>query len=154
MTITLSLLILWWIFFGSACAYAFLRGGAPERTGAMLMFVASVLTIVGATPFSERFTGVEQGLFTIDLALFCALIALAIYADRFWPLWTAGFHLMSVMAPIAYAVAPTGLRYAYALAQGFFAYPAVLAMVVGVATHQRTLRRHGADNSWMSFSAR
>ena len=130
-------------------AYIFWRGGAPERAGILIAIIASIasnLAILASVGL--RFQQVEIGVFVVDLVTMGAFLALALYADRFWPLWVAGIHLVGLATHAAMLLSPTVVPWVYAWIQAFWAYPIVVLMVIGAVRHQKWLSRYGADNSW------
>lgn len=143
---------LYWAFLTTCSAFIFWRGGPPERVGILIAWIASVasnLAILASVGI--RFQQVEHGVFIVDLATAGAFLALALCADRFWPLWVAGIHLVGLATHAAMLMSPTVVPWVYAWIQGFWAYPIVALMVIGSVRHQKRLRRYGADRSWNSF---
>lgn len=69
------------------CGYALWRGGAPERLAAATFASALVRAHV-----DHRFIETETGLLVVDGILLLVLIAIALKADRGWPLLVAGLH--------------------------------------------------------------
>src|SRR5687767_1986198 len=74
------------------CLYALLRGGEPERIGAAIFAIASILTTVALSAPSSRYQWVEVGALAVDVAMLVAVVALALRANRFWPLWVAALQ--------------------------------------------------------------
>jgi len=113
--------------FGS-CGIALWKGGWPERSGAIAIFAAST-----ASPLVESslFASPEYGILAVDLMLLGWLGALALFSDRFWPLWAAGFHLVGTIIHVARMVDPSVMPSAYAIGQVFWAYPVLLALASG-----------------------
>ena len=144
------LLTVYWTYLALCCGYALWRGGPPERIAAWAMIAASVLTFFAAD--SSGYVTVEYAVLAIDLGLLALLVALAIVADRRWTLWAAGFHLVGVLTPIAFMLSPTAIRFAYALMQGFWAYPTLTALLVGAIAHRRRMEQGRGDRSWLRFS--
>ena len=139
--------ISYWIVLFLCCGYAFRRGGRPERIGAAVALAASILSVAATTEFAARFKGVEAGILAVDVAVLCAFLALAVKTDRFWPLWATAFHTVAVATHIAIAADPTTVPRAYALAQGFWAYPVILSFAVGTWNLQRRLAQSAAAPS-------
>ncbi|WP_165799573.1 hypothetical protein [Sphingomonas oleivorans] len=121
-----------YLVFLTLCAgYALLRGRRPERIGATIMIMGSVLTWAAAAELAYRWHSVDQGIFAVDLGMLVALLALALRSERFWPLWATGFHTVGLVTHSAMMVDPAIVPRAYSLAQGFWAYPALLALAMG-----------------------
>jgi 4-amino-4-deoxy-L-arabinose transferase-like glycosyltransferase len=130
------------------CAYALSRGGAPERIGAGILTVGSLLTLAVASGQGATFRSMEIGILVIDLACVAALVLLALAAERFWPLWAAAFQIISTAGHAVKYVDPDVIGRAYAFLLAFWAYPMVLLMFIGTWRHQQRLARFGADKSW------
>jgi len=132
--------------------YAVIRGGAPERIVGLSLLVATLATRVLQQPFAIRFVGVEWGVFVIDLALLLVLLAVALFADRFWPMWLAAFQLLGTGAHVVRALDPEVMRAAYAILMAGWSYPMILVLAVGTRRHvNRT--RSGRDLDWSPRSA-
>ncbi|MCJ8157040.1 hypothetical protein [Sphingomonas sp. LaA6.9] len=128
--------------------YAWLRGGGPERAAATIILTGTVLTTLTYQPFATRFQSVETSAFLIDLAVWLALLALALKAERFWPLWIAGLQGVAVVVHAVKILDPTILRWAYAFLMAIWVYPMMLILTIGIWGHQRRVMQYGADPSW------
>ncbi|HYN45718.1 MAG TPA: hypothetical protein VES64_03410, partial [Allosphingosinicella sp.] len=71
----------------SCTAYALRRGGPPEKVTAILFTLGAYYTVAALSESIPRFRSVEVEVLIVDLFLLVALVALALRADRFWPLW-------------------------------------------------------------------
>jgi hypothetical protein len=91
--------------------------------------------------------------FAVDVACLLAFGALALAADRFWPLWITGIHLIGVATHTAKLVQPEVVPWVYGAIQALWSYPIIILMVIGTVRHQARLRRYGADTSWNGFFA-
>jgi hypothetical protein len=141
--------LFYWSFLALCSLFILARGGAPERIGILVAAAASVLSTASVTRgMAERFSSLEVGVFAIDLVTLGAFLVLAARADRYWPLWVAGFHMVSVVTHAALMIDPSVVPRVYAFAQALWSYPILLAMVVGTIRHRRRLALYGADRSW------
>lgn len=124
----------------ATCAFAYPFGGSSERCGATIMLVGSVLTILleQSELFDWRFA--RGGLLAIDLVVLAAFFMLAQRSKRFWPLWAAACHLIAVTTHLAVLIQPVRVLQAYAIMQGFWAYPMMLAIAIGTESHRRRRR--------------
>ena len=135
--------------------YALLKGGGPEKAAATIFVVGSLLTPALATAqFSNRFSSVETGIFAVDLIGLIALLLVALFAERYWPIWVAALQAISTAAHAVRLADPTVIRWAYAFALAFWGYPILLLIIAGTWRHQKRLRLYGVDKSWSSFSGR
>jgi hypothetical protein len=132
-------------------AYALWRGGAPERIVGALMPIAFIGTVAFQSQFPVRFHGVELGIFIVDCALLIALLAVALRAERYWPIWMTGLQAVAVAAHLATMVSPV-MPIAYALMLSFWTFPMMAILVAGTWRHRRRMAVRGADRSWSSFS--
>jgi hypothetical protein len=124
-----------------ACGYALVQGRSDERMVAATCLLASIATRLAVTPVPHRYSGVELGVFLVDLATFSAFTWVALRTPRFWPLWIAGLQLTTVIAHILKAVDTTLLPYAYAAAGRLWSYPILLILVAGTWRNHRRLAR-------------
>ena len=133
------------IFYDTAlvatCLFAYPFGGTPERQGATIMLVGSALTIAleQSSAFDWRFA--RGGLLLIDLAVLAAFFALAQRSNRFWPLWATACHLIAVTTHLVILIQPRRVLQAYAIMQGFWAYPMMIAILIGAEGHRRLQQR-------------
>lgn len=128
--------------------YALWKGGAPERIVAAGLLSAYVATVLSWSPLPSRFYGLELDVFVVDAALFAMLIAVALRADRGWPLLMAALQFDAVGAHFVKLVAPETIRVAYALLITVWSWPTQMLLAVGTWRHVRRVRREGTDRSW------
>lgn len=141
-----SLLLLCW-------AYALLRGGAPERIGTTVLLIGSLLTLATVSSQATSYASVETGVFLVDVATLLAFLALALRAERYWPLWITALQLIGTAGHVVKFVDPDLMPKAYALAAIVWSYPMLALLALGTFRHQRRLARFGVDRSWSSSSA-
>ncbi len=134
MTLIIQLLYLFVLV--AVCSYAGWQGGWPERTGAAIMFVGSILTVIAATTFYPGWNTPEAGIFIVDLLVLAAFGNLALYSDRFWPIWVTSFHLIAVTIHVASLADSSVAALAYANAQEFWAYPMLAGIAIGTWNHR------------------
>ncbi|HYJ29169.1 MAG TPA: hypothetical protein VEW25_02360, partial [Allosphingosinicella sp.] len=132
--------------------YAFWSGGPPERIGAAIFLVGSVLTYLAGS--AVRWSSVEVGIFAVDVAGLVAFALLALRAERFWPLWLTVMQAVATAGHVVKLVEPDVLRWGYAFALAIWSYPMLALIVAGTWCHRRRLKRYGADISWSSSFAR
>lgn len=126
---------IFWGLLTAVCVMAWLRGRREERIAAAICAIGSLITV--AIPYGH-YDSVEYGEMVIDWAALGGFVALALWSDRFWPLWVAGFQLTSSIAHFLKAVDGDLVPRAYAAAERFWIYPIFLAIVIGAlrAHHQ------------------
>jgi hypothetical protein len=147
----------YWVFYSllaASCLYALLRGGPPERIGAGIFAISALLSTAAVSAHPIRYISIEVGVLAVDLAMLAALLALALRAERFWPLWVSALHIIGTAGHAVKAFDPEVLRLGYAFAMAFWSYPMLLLLVAGTWCHRKRLKRNGADISWSSSFAR
>jgi hypothetical protein len=126
-----------WLFLVSSLAILFLHGGGPGRTFSYVLVVAVFLTFGANSLLGTK--SAYPFVFLIDLGLLVYVAVLSFNYSRFWPLWFAGFHSISVASGIAYLLFPVRIPEMYVDASGFLALPALGAVVAGVLLDRRAL---------------
>jgi len=132
---------IYYLLLMAVAAYAFMRGSPDARLAAAVCVIATVATRIVLSPVAHRYSGVEYGVFIVDLLALFGFIFIALRTDRFWPLWVAGLQLTTIVAHALKAVDTDLLPHAYAAAGRFWVYPIFLIIVIGTwRSHQRSLR--------------
>ena len=122
--------------------YAWLRGSGDERLIATTCLAGTVATLLVISPLHQRYSGVEEGLMLVDLAVLAGFVTVALRSKRFWPLWVAGLQLTTSLGHILKGVDQDLLPRAYGVALQFWSYPILLILAVGTfRTHRRVSRR-------------
>lgn len=129
-------------------AYAFQRGGAPERITAFAYLVAFGFSVLLQQPMASRYIGVEWGILTVDLGLLVVLLGVALYSDRFWPLWVAALHALSTGAHLVGGMDHGIEPVAYAILLISWSYPMILFLVIGTHRHSKRKQVQGFDLDW------
>lgn len=139
----------------AACAlYVLLKGGAPEKVGTIILAVGSVLSVAAVSAPTSRFGAVEVGVLSVDIVTLLAFLALALRAERYWPLCVAALQAIGTAGHAAKLLDPGVIRSAYAIVLSLWGYLMLLLIAIGTWNHQRRLAKFGVDKSWSNFSAR
>jgi len=134
----------------TCCAYALHSGGAPERWAAALEIVAIFLTTLVQALFRAHryYTEFSTGIFVIDSVFLIALCAIALTADRFWPMLAAGFQVADIAVHLCKLAAPEILSLGYGIGIASWVYPKLILFAIGTWRHQQRLARYGKDPAW------
>jgi hypothetical protein len=129
------------------CGYAFLSGRRDERLVAATCVIATIATRLAISPLHDRYSGVEIGVFAVDVGTFLAFTWVALKSERFWPLWVAGLQLTTGLAHILKVMETDLFPIAYAAAGRLWSYPILLILAVGTwRSHKRCMHaRQMAD---------
>lgn len=140
-------IVTYWVLLAACWIYASLRGGPPERLGAAILVLFSLLTAL-TIPNHARFRFLETQILVIDLLCLTAFVILALRADRFWPLWVAALQLLGVASHGVKFLEPDLFSRTYAFMLAIWSYPIIAIMIVGTARHRARLRNFGSDRAW------
>lgn len=124
-------------------AFAIARGGAPERMAGWMLLIAAVASLGVGLP-ANGLHGISVPVFSIDLALFVGLFAIALRANRFWPYWAAALQLVAIGVHGARAFDPFMVPIVYSRVVGQIAYPMCVVLALGTYHYLRRRRREGA----------
>lgn len=125
------------------------RGGPPEKAGALVIAALLFTDIAYHWRFGPSgFIEVDPFHLVLDAAELAAIWAIALQANRIWPLWAAASQLICVSGHVAALIEPGGMSRAYwAMSQVPF-FIQIAALLLGTAFHARRTRRIGRYRSW------
>jgi len=125
--------------------YALLKGGSPERVGALVLAAASIFSFAIVAHPRNLYT-VEPGLFLVDAAMLIAFAVLALRVDRFWPIWISAFAGLGLLGHLGrWSLGPELDRRAYIISIVVWSYPMLAAIAIGTFNHHRRMRGTSAD---------
>lgn len=119
----------------AVCGIALVAGGSEERWTGIVIFLATL-----ATPIAQNTLEGPLLLATrigIDVLLLAFLVTLALRSSRHWPLWAAGFHMVSLLAYVAWGFDRSVVPQALTIALNLIAYLVLLALLLGVLGRRR-----------------
>lgn len=129
------------------CGFAGLRGGAPERIGAALLVSAAILSLLLVSN-RVAFSTTEWGIFGIDCALLAGLFALAMFANRYWPLWLTSLQLVTIWSHLAFGTVAAQMPLAYAISSTVWSFPMLIMLALGTHRYQRRIRKFAVECAW------
>ncbi|MEM8918276.1 MAG: hypothetical protein AAGE37_05390 [Pseudomonadota bacterium] len=131
-------------------AYAAVWGGKPERIAVAIFIPGMLLSSFAVSPLAQRFGNVEFGILLVDLVMLIAFVIMALYAERFWPLWMSAMQVIQVISHLPIIFIPELLPQAYGAVIMIWSYPMLILLAIATYRHQQRLKRYGADKSWSS----
>lgn len=141
-------------YFLSVCGFAFWKGGAPERLVAGSFLIAWILSVAVSPAKGVRFEEIEVGILLVDLLLLGFLLAIALRANRRWPIVTASLQIVIVLAHAAKALDPRLIQAAYAYITESWPILQITVLAIGTELHRRRRMREGTVRSWSTSSRR
>lgn len=138
------------IWVGGLGAAALRWGAGPERGCAAVLFLmtygdVAFHALLGHGPV---YNSVDMLHLVIDLGVAAAFIIVALNANRIYPLWLAGFQLVSVIAHFAREETRFLPKLAYGLMNYMPYYVVLLIATAGLWSHAKRRRRYGPYRSW------
>lgn len=132
------------------CLAAFRWGKAPERIAALSVGSMFFLDIPYHAVFGPgvRFETIDVGHALLDIIAGLLLTALALFANRLYPLWLASFQWLAIISHLVRDLNSEMLPLAYALMVIVPSYMQQLVLTIGIAAHRRRERLHGPYRSW------
>lgn len=138
------------ICFLALAIWAWRKGGGPERacTGTMLaMMVIDRLYHLLIDPTIELHT-VDTWHFTLDLMVLTALVPIALWANRFYPMFLAALQLIALNAHFAREAFDQVTPLAYVIMYVGPSYAQIVTLAVGMWLHVRRVERFGPYRDW------
>lgn len=134
------------------CAFAFVRGGRPERIGAAVCLLASYGTVAVRIMWPSQWLPAATLVLAIDIAVMATFLWLATSTIRFWPIWAAGFMLGNVAVTIAGAIFPHVHLFSFHTGLGAYAYLTLGVLGLGtyrLGAHPDPIVRNGSRKLWL-----
>lgn len=129
---------------------ALCRGAAPERLLATVLVAMLVVDQIYhlAVGGSIQWRQANLGHLAIDLAVLAAIFAVALHANRIYPLWIGASQIIAVLAHL-YRLSLTEInRFAYDMMSVMPSYIQLTALTLGLSFHMSRRRRLGSYRSW------
>ncbi len=126
-----------------------LRGSVPER---LIVWIALAIDVTDQIYHAfygpSDFTKVDWVHVLIDTSGFCAVLWVALGANRFWPLPVCSLHLLGLTGHAAVLLGVPGLNQIYWAMLNVTDYVQVPIIVLGMIAHMRRVDRIGPYRSW------
>ena len=140
-----DLFLIWFVI---CCALAVTKGGAAERTAALLQMTALALSRLLGWLSPNNYSAALIQIWAIDIALGLALIILAIRANRFWPLWLVALQMQSVIVHLLKVIELQLVPIGYFAVVNLTAWPMITLTAIASLRHRHRLRQYGIDPSF------
>jgi hypothetical protein len=138
---------------GLLFALSLYRGAAPERwlSGALLAMPLLDLVYHAIWGPPGPYDAIDIGHVVLDAALFAVVVAVALRANRVYPLWLGGVQIIALVAHFTRAALIKSAPLAYAIMNRVPFYIQITAIALGLACHWMRRRRLGRSYpSWSS----
>jgi hypothetical protein len=127
--------VLFWLFLASASAAVIIFGDRNSRVFLGILFAGVACTYV----LNSTLGWVEAQIyiFVIDGMTLSIALWLVSKVDAYWPIWFSAFLTIAVATSLAQLVFPNHIPGIYINLQGFWFFPALISLVVGVMLDAR-----------------
>ena len=131
------------------------RGGKPERIVAALLNGAFLLELGRNLAVGQpTFRTLDPFMLLVDAAVLAGMLAVALQANRLWPMAVAGLQLVILTGHASLLLQLKGLAGAYWGMAVLPIYPQCLLVLAGIAAHARRRARVGPYPDWRRPLAR
>jgi hypothetical protein len=134
-----TVLILFWLLLATCCIFAAVAGGRTGRIGAGLQIAAVIATWHFELSIGWASTNVP--VMIIDVMLLVGFYSLALRSKAYWPIWAAGFHLLTVAGHIASMIMPDFRLGIYWRFSGIWSILVMMTMIVGISLDRSRWRQ-------------
>jgi hypothetical protein len=134
---------------------ALVRGAAPELILAAVLFAARLAQVIYETQFEHpaAATRLDGGYLLIDLALVAGIAAVALAANRVYPLWIGAAQIAAMTPHLVRAVLPKAAPAVSRIIDGAAFDIQLVALALGLCFHiARRQRLARPYTSWHSRS--
>jgi len=144
------LIIVFALLLGVSCGYALISGGRSEQAVAIIMILGSAGSMIAAHPPARLWHGTENGILLIDLLALLAFAIITLLSDRFWPIWTTGFQLLSVAAHFGPMLRSANIAIPFAFEEEVWGYVILVQLILVTRSSRRSASERAAKR-WSLF---
>lgn len=130
-------------------ALAFWQGGSPERLCAGVVLLMALLQFLGNALFGRIFDQVDLVSLIVDLTGFVGMTAIALFANRIWPLWTSAMQLLSCTSHLGREVSGKVEPLVYSILKTGPTFLVLLILLMGTFHHWWRLKEGVKDSAWV-----
>ncbi len=127
--------VLFWLFLASASAAVIIYGDRNSRVFLGILFAGVACTYV--LNINLGWDEAQVYIFVIDGITLSIALWLVSKIDAYWPIWFSAFLAIAVATSLAQLVFPNHIPGIYINLQGFWFFPALMSLVIGVILDAR-----------------
>ncbi len=128
------------------------KSGQPELFGTSVIVLSLFIQSVFYAKVSPIFSSVDTTALLADLVLAIGFVAIAMNANRIWPLVAAGGQLLAVFSHFSRAVQLDIDEMAYSILQIAPTHILTISVIIGFIGHFQRIKHNGYDKDWMDWS--
>lgn len=128
-------------------AFIFVRGGVEERAVIATMLITSIGTMAVVWSQGQSFNRFSPLLTANEAVLLVVTLSVAYRSNRFWPLAVASLELAAFLSLLAPLFGRNLVSYGMGVAQGLWAYPQLIILVLAVIRGRNRGKRTSSPSS-------
>lgn len=137
------------LLMAAVVVYAFRKGGEPERLVAMVLVTTAGLDLINHAVFGvTEFFSVDPGHLVIDSWAMIVFLAIALRANRGWPLVVSAAQIIVVLGHASKIIELSLVRYGYFAMTQMPLNIQVVALLLGTVAHSRREEQVGRYHAW------
>ena len=141
----MTLVIIYWMTLILCCAIVAWVGERDEKVCIAAYAIASILSARAVSPMATRLRTVEWPLLGVDVLMLLVFLVFVVRSRRYWPLWTTGIQVVSLLGNTA--VLSRATRHAYAMTLAIMAYGILSTLLIAaLRSHLRRRRSRMSDS--------
>lgn len=131
-------------------------GSGPERISGSILLTMPFAEVAYHGLFGPQTTlsHTDIGHAILEIIVAIPFLAVALTANRTYPLWLVSFQLVAVLSHLVRNLVPEAGGAAYMVMTIGPSYAMIATLSLGLLAHRLRLRRHGAYRSWRTSSFR
>ena len=130
-------------------------GAGPERVCGTILLAMPFAEVAYHLVFGSdmRLSHTDVGHAVMQVVVAAPFLAVALTANRRYPLWLVSFQLIAVLSHLVRNFAPEAGGAAYLIMTVAPSYGMIATLTIGLAAHRMRMLRHGSYRSWRTSSA-
>jgi hypothetical protein len=142
-----SLQLFFWLTSISCLLLALSYGAREEKIGMIIIFTGSLVTTILAFIGHLDVARMAVWFLAADAVVLAALIRLSFSSRKYWPVWVGSLQMITVVIHVLELLLPRTVPVAYAILQGFWVYPMMIAIMGGTLGSRVLWKRNASRNS-------
>lgn len=125
-------------------------GFGPERLAILIVIYMFFVQIASTFIFFPRYDQVDPGSLLVDVVGVIGFFALVRTSTSWWTVWPTAFQCLALLSHFPRQPLPIELfgEFAYGIMKSGLTLGAVIAVIIGIALHQRRLAKNGFYLFW------